>query len=71
MERTFNLMVQRAEDGSYIGDIFEFPELRVHAMTYVELFAKAEKIIKIHLSELEDKKIFPDVLANYRLTVDV
>lgn len=70
MERSFNLMLSKTSEG-YVGDIYEFPELRVHGATYAEIFSKAEKMIKIHLCELEGNYEHPDVLANYRLTVDI
>lgn len=62
MRRKFNIMIEKDEDGYYVGSVPELPGCHTQARTLDELTKRMEEAIKLYL---ETEKGAADVTAEF------
>ncbi|HLD80732.1 MAG TPA: type II toxin-antitoxin system HicB family antitoxin [archaeon] len=60
MAKTFNVVVERGEDGYLISEVIELPGCHTQAKTHDELMKRTKEAIKLYL-EAESSQLEPVV----------
>lgn len=71
MAKTFNILVEKGEDGYLLADVIELPGCRTQAKTYDELLKRTKEAIKLYVMTKKPKDIPNKFLSLQQLEVEL
>ena len=70
MTQTYNIVIEKDEDGVFVGSVPELPGCHTQAITLDKLIARMRESIELYL-EVEGEPALMEFMGVQRLTVEV
>ena len=70
-EREFNVVVERDEDGYYVGSVIELPSCHTQAKSLAELIERVKEAILVYLDETGSEYSESELVGIFKVKVAI